>query len=314
MEEFLEKIHIHHIDAGINALLRSAKPEEFIYPKRFSHNEEFFIKTGKEIIVPQMPVHHDISLKTPGKQYSDAVRNFITTIVGMYPGLFSDLTYIFDPTDIHKLKFLKLYRVEKSQYLYFLAIDLLYKTHYHEILKKGNNDLTPEYKTHNLFLEANFIPVAREVREKDQLSHFEIKQTISETWIGEKGRGYLLKGIWMDDDLTKFFSRLFLPENKRIYPYYPLVCKHKTVCLNVIDLTTERRRKTLPYLHHALKFLVPNMNSIEQALKQDSFTEDLPLFKGLKAKLPEAWKNAWGNIQVKTYLNENNLKEYAIDT
>jgi len=314
MEELLEKIYVHHIDPGINRMLRSIKPEEFIYPKRFSHNEEFFIKTGKDIIVPQLPVHHDIARETPDERYAGAIRNFITSLASLYPGLFSDLIYIFDPADIHKLKFLKLYKVEQSQYLYFLMIDLLYKTHYHELIKKGNNDFTPEYKTRNLFLESSFIPVTGEVKKNGRIDYFKIKQTISETWVGEKGRGYLLKGIWMDDDLTKFFSKLFLPENKRIYPYYPLICKYKTVCFNVIELTAEKRRKALPFLHRALSFLQPNMSTIEQALKQDAFSENLPLFKNLKAQLPEAWKNTWGNIQVKSYLNENNLKEYAIDT
>ncbi len=34
----------------------------------------------------------------------------------------------------------------------------------------------------------------------------------------------------MDADLTKFFSKLFLPAGKKTYPYYPYLCKYKTVC------------------------------------------------------------------------------------
>ena len=87
---------------------------------------------------------------------------------------------------------------------------------------------------------------------------FVVKQTISQNWIGETGKGYLVRGIWMDSELTKFFSKLFLPTGKRTYPFYPFTCRYKTRLHDRPRIPHPiPGEKLLPYLHRALSRFSP---------------------------------------------------------
>ncbi len=138
-----------------------------------------------------------------------------------------------------------------------LRVDLMMRATESRVTERGTNDLTPAYASNHLFLEASIIPLEEVVRQGDRVKGFRIRQTISQTWIGEFGRGYFQQGIWMDADLTKFFSRLFLPVNKKTYPYYPYQCRYKTVCQSVIGLDPDSRAKAVPLLQRSLDFLLP---------------------------------------------------------
>jgi hypothetical protein len=136
---------------------------------------------------------------------------------------------------------------------------------------------------------------------------------ISQTWIGETGRGYLVRGVWMDNDLTKFFSKLFFPAGKRLYPYYPFFCKYKTVCQMVPDLGAEGKKRALPLLHRAIQYLQPEMERIQKSLRGQGFSDALPEFRELKEKIPPYWQDAWSNLTVTPYLNRNEMKEFKLD-
>ncbi len=82
-----------------------------------------------------------------------------------------------------------------------------------------------------------------------------VEQMISDTWIGETGRGYFIQGIWMDADLNKFFTKLVIPQGKRIYPYYPFTSKYRTICHNPIGISSAQRREAIPRLHRFIDFL-----------------------------------------------------------
>jgi len=117
----------------------------------------------------------------------------------------------------------------------------------------------------------------------------------------------------MDADLTKFFSKLLLPKGLRSYPYYPFVCRYRTVCHVVVHLSPEGRREQVPYLHKAFQFLQPEMRNIEAALRGSEFSEALPTFQAIKQRVPDYWKDLWSSLRVTPYLNENDMKEYKIE-
>jgi hypothetical protein len=194
-----------------------------------------------------------------------------------------------------------------------LKIDLMMKPTESTVVERGTNDRTPWYRSRRLFLEGTFIPLEEIIQEGDRLKAFRIRETISQTWIGEFGRGYFQQGIWMDADLTRFFSRLFLPPDRRSYPYFPFQCRYKTVCLSSIALSPDGRSSMLPGLDHALEFLLPVMDDIQAGLKGSTFSDDMPLFRELKGRVPLAWYAPWQSLRVETYLNEQDLKEFRIE-
>lgn len=312
MEELSNVIQIQYADRDINKLLEEIPAKTSSYTKHFTSNEDFFIKLADEFIVPHFPIHHDVRKTHPEKNYLKSLNELFNQLFSFIPELFSGLIYFFNPGEILRPCFFKLYKMKKKEYLYLLCLDLLYKAQYHRIERRGDNDVTPEYRTNALFLQSNFLPIKEVIVKQGKVEALVINQTISETWIGEQGRGYLLKGIWIDDELSRFFTKLFLPPGKRIYPYYPFLCMYKTLCCNIINPGVKERDLMLPYLHSAIKFLSPYMRKIEKALKNTLFSEDLPLFKEIKALVPPGW-GLFKNIRVEAYLNQNDLKEYRIE-
>ncbi len=313
MEQLSYEIRLHYTDKEINEVLGGKNAQGLPYSKHFNQNEEFFLAIEKDFSIPHLPIHHDVRNSTPTKEYLAQLRKAISAIAAMFPDVFDELTYFFDPGEILKPCFFRLYKVGESQYLYLLRIDLAFRPNEYEIINKGSNDQTPEYKTRHLFLEANFIPL-QDIQVTDgKIQCFRIRQTISQTWIGETGRGYFVQGIWIDNDLTKFFTKLFLPKGKRVYPFYPFICKYKTICQTVVDLSPEGRRKSLPLLHKAIEFLSPQMETIQKSMRETPFSENLETFKTLKEQVPSAWEKVWETLTVEPYLNEKDMKEFKLE-
>ncbi|MBN2051282.1 MAG: hypothetical protein JW760_12595 [Spirochaetales bacterium] len=313
MEKISNEIRLYYSDNGINTTLASGTKEISGYTRHFNQNEEFFINIPQEIRVPHFPIHHDVRVSKPSDFYLQNLRKLVEELTLHIPEVFENLIYFFDPAEILRPCFFQLYRVGEQQYVYLLRLDLLYRTHEHTIVEPGDNDRTPSYVTNNVFLEADMIPLAGTQASNGKMQSFQIKQTISQTWIGQTGRGYFVQGIWMDNELTKFFSKLFSPDGKSLYPYYPFTCKYRTICHSVLDLSFEGRKKHLPYLHRAMSYLIPRLPSVEKALKNKEFTPDLPAFLEMKNQVPDFWNRVWDSFQVSRYLNNSDMREYRID-
>jgi hypothetical protein len=222
------------------------------------------------------------------------------------------LAYFFDPAETLKPCFYKIYKIGDDMYLYLFRIDLLFRPTESQLLRQGSNDFTSVYSTEKLFFESEIIPLESISWETGKVKGFKIRQLISQTWIGETGRGYLLRGIWMDTDLSRFFSKLFIPAGIRIYPFFPFKCKYKTVCAEAPILRASTRKTMVPLLHNALKFLKPSIDKIQAALKHVSFDEQMDEFKTLKAQIPESWLGFFTGISVEAYLNDKDNKEYRL--
>ncbi|MBN1412650.1 MAG: hypothetical protein JW969_17515 [Spirochaetales bacterium] len=313
MEEISKEIKIRFIDRDINRLLSTIGNSESELSRHYTQNEEFFVSLKRDFIVPHFPIHHDIGNPIPEKHYLQSLSQFLNQITPIASHLLKDLIYFFEPEDILRPAFFKLYRIENIQYIYLLKLDLLFRSQYADIVESGDNDVTSKYRTRHIFLEANFVPLDSVKTQNGKVESFVVKRTISDTWIGEQGRGYFVQGIWIDDDLSKFFSKLFIPSGKVLYPYYPFVCKYKTICQNIISFSPEKRKRALPYLHKAFNYIAPVIDRIQKSLKNKNFSEDLDIFSELKQNIPGYWARVWENISSIPYLNANNMKEFKID-
>ena len=69
----------------------------------------------------------------------------------------------------------------------------------------------------------------------------------------------------------------------------------------------------VPSLHRVMGFLLPHMEEIQAAMKDTNFSEELPCFRELKARVPPAWYEAWANLRVEAYLNEADMREFKIE-
>ena len=313
MEQISNEVRVSYSDRELNALLESIGDAERSFSRHFNQGEDFFLQLDDAYTVPHLPIHHDVRQSQPGAEYLSALRGVMEQVVRLVPQVLKGLAYFFDPAEIQRPCFYHVYRVEESLYLYLLRIDLMMRAAESTVIERGTNDTTPFFSSRKIFLETTVIPLEAVVRQDGTVKAFRIRQTISQTWIGEYGRGYVQQGIWMDADLTRFFSRLFLPADRKTYPYFPYLCKYKTVCQSVIDLSPARRTATIPSLHRSLQFLLPAMERIQREMKNASFSEEMGIFKELKSKVPAAWYEPWKNIRVQAYLNESDMREFRID-
>ena len=318
MDLISNEIRIGTTDREINALLEdpgsSAHIQEPAYTMHFNQSEEFFLRLKKTYTVPHLPIHHDIREPKPSSEYLQTLGQLMADLVDLAPMVFQGHSYLFDPGDILRPNFFRLYRFENSYYLHLIKLDLLYRAQDDTIEEKGSNDITPVFTTRHLFVDSLLIPIEHVELENDKLKAFYILQTISQTWIGETGRGYFVQGIWMDDDLTKFFSKLFLPSGKRFYPFYPFICRYKTICQTVAEFTESKKQDRIPLLHQVLKYLNPSMNKIERSIKNGKFSEDLEIFQDSKKNVPASLQNVFNGITMKVYLNEQDMREFELES
>ncbi len=313
MEQLTNEIRVGYSDPEINSLISSVSGEDAAFSRHFNHAEEFFIGLEKEFTVPRFPIHHDVRLSEPVPEYRSALASVIREISGIAPQIFRGLTYFFDPAETLRPSFFQVLRLEESRYLYLMRLDLAMKPSEGIVIARGDNDFTPRYRARSLFMEAVILPLDEVVVRDGMTEAFKVKQLVSQTWIGERGRGYFIQGIWMDADLTRFFSRLFLPKGRKTYPFFPFLCKYKTICRFMIDAAPEGRREAVPQLRRAIEFLAPAIERIQAALKDASFAEDLPVFAELKARVPEEWYDAFRTLKITGYLNAADMKEFLVE-
>jgi hypothetical protein len=300
-------------DPSLNALLASSPEGERPLALHFSQTEEFFVRSAEEYHVPRLAIHHDVRRPRPDPGYISRLAEVLAQLLRLAPQLWRGLTYLFDPAEVLRPSFFQLYRLGGRQYLYLLRLDLAFRPQAHRVLERGDNDLSPAFSTRELHLESTLIPLEGVEAEGGHLSGLVVDQAISSTWIGETGRGYFVQGIWMDNDLTRFFSRLFLPPGLRTYPYYPYLCRHRTMCRSLIRFSASEREAALPQFHQAYEFLKPVMGRVESSLRAGEFSEDNPVFRELKSRVPESWYHGWQGLRVEAYLNEYDHKEYRIE-
>lgn len=315
MEQLLNEIQVAFLDGEINKLLATI-PEDCPsgdFSVHYNQGEELFLRLAEDFVVPRFPIHHNPKIPTPEASYIIPLRDLVRRLAARLPAAFQGLSYYFDPNLIQSPSFFRLYKVEDQVYLYILSLDLTYRPFESRLLEAGTNDETPVYKTKHLYISSEIVPLESVTWRDGRATAFTIRQLISNTWIGETGRGYKERGIWQDNDLSKFFSRLVLPEGIKVYPFYPLFCKYKTICASAPFLRPDYRRRVLPLLHRFIRQLGPEMGRIQDSLKTGDFSEKMPLFTELRGKIPQPWKEVFRGHVSRPYLNEREQKEFSLE-
>ncbi len=306
MSRNTSKIDVTRTDDSINRILLAGSPAapSLSHTCHFNQNEDQFIILGIPLEVPHLPVHHSIENREPPPGYLEMVASLSSYLMRNCPELASGTTWYFDPVSIHTPSFYRVVRADGRLYLYHLLVDLACRPLESEIIEQGTNSVTHAYRTHHLYFESDFYPLAEAESSGGKMI---FDQTIPFTWKGESGEGYMIHGIWMDADINKFFSKLVLPRGKRNHPFYPVTCKQHCVSMNAFG-------QGGPELLHAIRlFLEPAMGEILAELQRSPFSEQMPLFRKLKEQIPPELGASWANLSVHAGLNDHDQKEYIVE-
>ena len=159
MDELTNIIKIHYADEEINQQIKELPDRRSYYTRHFTYNEDFFLKFKDDFIFPHIPIHHDVRIPNPGQKYLVSIKKLFKKLFLLVPELFHDLIYFFNPNEILKPGFFRLYKIKQKEFLYILRLDLLFKAQYAHLEERGDNDVTPEYRTNTLFLQAHLLPL-----------------------------------------------------------------------------------------------------------------------------------------------------------
>ena len=105
-------ITIKYKDSEINTALAKTTANGSSRTYHFNQNEEYFIKFKTEFTVPSLPIHHDVRIDKPENEYLKKIRSIFNEIFLLAPDLFRESTYFFDPADILKLHFFRVYKIK----------------------------------------------------------------------------------------------------------------------------------------------------------------------------------------------------------
>ena len=303
---------IGNTDDELNNLLASTSASMAAYRCYYSENEEMFLRFERPFMVPSLPVHHNIYKPKPVQVYTDAILTIAKGILQSLPGLLSGLKYYFDPVNFHYATFYNLSMVGKSYYVYHLKINVAFDPRYNRAAGERINDFFPAFETNAFRIEADIIPIKKRGY-INGVPALLIDENISDTWVGEQGRGYPARGIWIDREVNKFFSRLFIEDNKRIYPFYPLTCKYRTICQSLNVFSQEARMQRLEAHHLIRNFIVKYLPDIEAALSRKEFSQDIEVYKRIKEQIPKNLTNIWTATSVSMHLNAEGMREYYVE-
>jgi hypothetical protein len=307
-----KQLIVGNTNEEINQLISAANSSIRKYTCHYNSSEEMFLKFDKSLTVPAMPIHHDVRDSRAGREYSKSIVEVVRGVMESLPGFLNGMKYYFDPRDVHRPTFYQLYKIQHMNYLYQLKFDLTFHPSHHRVLTQGSNDVSPKFETNRLIIEADFIPIVQ-IDKVDGFPSLIIEESITDTWIGETGRGYYLQGIWLDREITKFFSKLFLQPGQRMYPFYPIHCKYQAICQSLNVFSPEARKKRLAAHHNIRRFILKYLDNIEAALRNNEFSEDLDAFSMIRQKVPAPLINVWKDVSVKAYLNNDDIREYLVE-
>lgn len=310
------RMQLNYSDSDINKRTRKGAPAASPSTRHFSQNEEFFVRLPQPVEVESFPVHHELGNAKPHARQRAAVRSLVEQLMEVEPALLHGLTHLFDPSANQLPAFFRLYRMGGLTYLYLMRIDLTYRPRRSQLITRTSSAETTHYATTDLFLESDLFPLESVEARGDKIQSIQLEQSVSDTWIGETGRGYMRAGMWLDRDLTKFFSRLFVPQGVHTYPYFPFSCKYRAISHSVIAVEDEKRQRSVRLLAGARDVLLPRLREIEESLRnvaENGFAEDLETFAEMKRTIGPEWDEPWKDFAIHTYLNEEDEREFQID-
>jgi hypothetical protein len=288
----------------------SAGPDPAVgLDRRFTPEEEFFLALDRPFVVPRFEIHHPVDNPVPSPAYLAALRSLSAQWVALAPGVFTGLSWYFNPRDLFHPTFVQLLSAKGKHFLYLLQPELTFRGRYAEVLDRGTNDWTPRYQTSRLFVEAQVLPLHTWEVAPGGRKLF-LAKLFEDTWVGETGQSYLRTGQWIDREVTKVLTRAALVPGAKTFPFYPLRCRFGTLAVGCPDLDDAGRRRAAATLDAAWPLVAPWAPTIQADLKADAYRDDHPLIERLRT----AWGNTlalrWGRYSLEPVLSGQG-KEYV---
>ncbi|MEI8092617.1 MAG: hypothetical protein WCG80_00230 [Spirochaetales bacterium] len=297
-------------DPSVSALFKGLDPQSQRSVQRcFNQEEELFLELAEPLEIRSLDVHHDINNAVPSPQYAAAIDKLGNDLAKVLPAVFSGLTWFFDPRDTLHPLFVQMLSAKDKRYLYVLRVDLTWRPRHGEVLERGTNSRTPHFRTKALFLESEVLPLAS-LDATPTEKRLYLAKLFQNTWKGESGRRYHVEGQWIDQDITKFLSRMVLTPGRKTFPFYPLRCRYNTLSASCVDLEPEGRRKAAAILDTAWGQIASSSTEIQDHLQAAPFSEDLPLFQRLREVCRPLVEPRLGDYRLEPYLNADEQKEY----
>ncbi|TVQ37194.1 MAG: hypothetical protein EA384_13110 [Spirochaetaceae bacterium] len=288
----------------IRARLADLPPGDCGCSRRFTQSEELFLELDEYYEVPPIAIHHDVNRREPSAGFLSAVEAVLDQVVPVTGGLLAGLSLGFNPLHASSALFYRVLERRGQRFIYLVTVDLSYRPLLHQVVTAGSNDVAPAYRTNRIFLAPDLVPLQDDLR---------VQQSISQTWIGETGRGYITQGIWIDRDLNKFLTRLFVAPGQLIYPYFPFHTKFKAICFSPIELGAGFRPRAVELIDSARAVLLPRIDDILETLREAPFSEELELFREMRAAVDPGWHEVFADLRLRAYLNEHDMKEYIVE-
>lgn len=296
-------------DAEVTGRLRSLDDKVPAWERRFTQEEDFFLLLEKPFVVDPFEIHHDVLCREPSPRYLSVIRSVVAAWTEQVPGVFQGLSWFFDPKDLFHPLFVQVLTARDRRYLYLLRPDLTFRGRHSRTLDRGGNDTTPRFSSRALFLESEILPLdSIETRPGER--RISLSKLFPFTWQGESGRGYFVTGRWVDQEITKVLSRAALAAGTKIFPCYPLRCRHETLSSFCPTPTQEGRKRAAAALEAAWPLVSPWADRIQRDLKETPYQENHPLVEFLRRQWAGRLENRWGSFRLEPYLNEQDQKEY----
>lgn len=257
--------------------------------------------------IPSLPIHHHFQKAEPSSSYLTAIEGWLHRLRRLLPESFLGMQWGFEPSNALSPALFE----EVGPFLMVIRFDLSFRRAFHRLVKRGDNDRTAEYETDRVFFTFDFLPLLPKQREA---GCYDVRPLFDTTWVGEKGRGYYLQGIWMDDSLTEFFSRLVHPDLEISFPYYPLRCRFRSLSANTPNLDQGTRSRLVHLLQKILDLPDNVFKEIQITLKNQDRISGADLIQTYRQKLGLDGPFPIPDVKIKSKrLAENGQVEFIVD-
>lgn len=266
---------------------------------------------AEPIRILSFPIHHDYRDPNPHPVYHEAITNMFSQFKLQLPFSLPMLQWGFDPRKILQPTLYHEIEHQGNRFLFVVQFDLSFRSYWHRSLRRGDNNWTTEYETRRVMMSFDFLPLDLKLSDSND---YYVHQFFDSTWIGEEGRGYYLQGIWMDDDLTEFFSLFLMPDLEAYYPFFPLRCRYQSLSANTWKLSHDGVPKLLEFLTPIMSIPKSSLKEIQQQLKKSDSKQRAQLAQTYRSKLgisPPSQDSLPKIIEKR--IAPNGLVEYVID-
>ena len=259
------------------------------------HNE--FIIINGEIIVPK------ISVKELDYKTSIGIVEEITDFIPQFLSNHQILKERKPASDQHMLQFVQKRKGKLLHFIHIFKIDLKFGGDSSNIIKKGNSDFHPSYKTNRIYFKSRVFPVWNDSSD-NALENFKSINILDSQYV-ESDQYFHTYAIFEDantreitEKILSFIDSDIFSISTKIYPF--LVFDYLTCALNILNPTNEEIEKGIKileplFLYVYSKFkdisIIVDLNDVDSEFEELIIeNESIELHNEYKKSLAEYFK------------------------